>query len=352
MKRHDDYNENNRILLYFGIGMMTLIVLIVMFVFSENTSRKSNSDGFNKAKQQAMQREGISEQTTKTNEFDFSHNTLTADDLDIWTLPPTGRTNNDLDENDEKDEKQESDSNKDEKPIEKEIDVSVLENIDERTLYSPTDFKLENGVKTYFKDGKAASKHGVEISWKQGNVNMKRIRNSGCDFVLLNVGNRGYASGNIVMDDMFQKNIDAALSAGLQVGVIFTSQAANKDEILEEADVVLTAVRGYKLSLPVFMKIEVVEDEITRTDGLSKDELTDLCNYFIREINDSGYDAGIYASSIDLKDVNFEELPECEIILSEVGEAPAYKDDFTYWQYDNASFNGITNKANLIIKFE
>ena len=53
------------------------------------------------------------------------------------------------------------------------------------------------------------------------------------------------------MDDKFVTNITNAQNAGLEVGVIFFSQAVSKEEAQEEAEFVVGALSPYKISYTV-----------------------------------------------------------------------------------------------------
>lgn len=141
--------------------------------------------------------------------------------------------------------------------------------------------------------------YGIDVSYYQGNIDWKKVKNSGVEFVIIRVGYRGYGSaGTLVEDPRFKTYLDGAAKAGLKVGVYFYTQAITTAEAQEEAKFVLDRIKGYSLQMPVYYDIESVDYDTGRLDsaGLSKAQKTALCIAFCDTIIKSGYSAGVYAN--------------------------------------------------------
>lgn len=141
--------------------------------------------------------------------------------------------------------------------------------------------------------------YGIDVSYYQGNIDWKKVKNSGVEFVIVRVGYRGYgSSGTLVEDPKFKTYLDGATKAGLKVGVYFYTQAITTAEAQEEAKFVLDRIKGYSLQMPVYYDIESVDYDTGRLDsaGLSKAQKTALCTAFCDTIIKSGYSAGVYAN--------------------------------------------------------
>lgn len=141
--------------------------------------------------------------------------------------------------------------------------------------------------------------YGIDVSYYQGNIDWKKVKNSGVEFVIIRVGYRGYGSaGTLVEDPRFKTYLDGATKAGLKVGVYFYTQAITTAEAQEEAKFVLDRIKGYSLQMPVYYDIESVDYDTGRLDsaGLSKAQKTALCTAFCDTIIKSGYSAGVYAN--------------------------------------------------------
>lgn len=141
--------------------------------------------------------------------------------------------------------------------------------------------------------------YGIDVSYYQGNIDWKKVKNSGVEFVIIRVGYRGYGSaGTLVEDPKFKTYLDGATKAGLKVGVYFYTQAITTAEAKAEAKFVLDRIKGYSLQMPVYYDIESVDYDTGRLDsaGLSKSQKTALCTAFCDTIIKSGYSAGVYAN--------------------------------------------------------
>lgn len=141
--------------------------------------------------------------------------------------------------------------------------------------------------------------YGIDVSYYQGNIDWKKVKNSGVEFVIIRVGYRGYGSaGTLVEDPKFKTYLDGATKAGLKVGVYFYTQAITTAEAKTEAKFVLDRIKGYSLQMPVYYDIESVDYDTGRLDsaGLSKAQKTALCTAFCDTIIKSGYSAGVYAN--------------------------------------------------------
>lgn len=141
--------------------------------------------------------------------------------------------------------------------------------------------------------------YGIDVSYYQGNIDWKKVKNSGVEFVIIRVGYRGYGSaGTLVEDPRFKTYLDGAAKAGFKVGVYFYTQAITTAEAKAEAKFVLDRIKGYSLQMPVYYDIESVDYDTGRLDsaGLSKAQKTALCTAFCDTIIKSGYSAGVYAN--------------------------------------------------------
>ena len=114
------------------------------------------------------------------------------------------------------------------------MEMTALDGV-ERNTYIPQAFvQGENGWISY-----PDALQGVDVSVYQGEIDWQAVADAGVDFAIIRVGYRGYSQGAIQPDTNFQKNMEGALKAGLDVGVYFFSQATTVREAEEEADYVL-----------------------------------------------------------------------------------------------------------------
>lgn len=137
----------------------------------------------------------------------------------------------------------------------------------------------------------------IDVSEFNGAISWHKVVNS-CDSAILRAGYRGYGQGTLVTDKKFKANIEAATKAGVNLGVYFVTQAISEVEARLEARYTLGLVKGYKLTLPIFIDSEDANKGAGRADSgkLSRNKRTAILKAFCEEIQKEGYAAGIYAS--------------------------------------------------------
>ena len=155
----------------------------------------------------------------------------------------------------------------------------------EANPYGKLDFQYDG---RYLSCLKADTVPGIDVSAYQGNVDWKKVKESGIEFVIVRLGYRGYGTGKLVEDSNAHKNIQGALAAGLDVGVYFFSQAITVEEAAEEAQFVLERIGYYDITMPVVFDWEYVNDE-ARTANMDRRTLTDCYLEFSRIVEEAGY---------------------------------------------------------------
>ena len=191
---------------------------------------------------------------------------------------------------------------------------------------------------------------GIDVSTWNGNINWSQVKNSGVSYVIIRTGFRGSTQGALVEDNKFRQNIKGALDAGLKVGVYFFTQAVNEVEAVEEASMVLSQIKGYKISYPVFID---VESSGGRADGLDSGTRTRVINAFCQTIQNGGYRAGIYANKTWLaQKMNISALSGYKIWLAQYNTHVTYGGRYDMWQYsDKGTVPGISGKVDMNLSY-
>ena len=191
---------------------------------------------------------------------------------------------------------------------------------------------------------------GIDVSTWNGNIDWNKVKNAGVSYVIIRTGFRGSTQGALVEDNRFKQNIKGATNAGLKVGVYFFSQAVNEVEAVEEASMVLSQVKGYKLTYPVFID---VEPSGGRADRLSSGERTKVINAFCQTIQNGGLRAGVYANKTWLSQkMNVSALSGYKIWLAQYNSKVTYSGRYDMWQYsDKGTIPGIPEKVDLNLSY-
>ena len=142
--------------------------------------------------------------------------------------------------------------------------------------------------------------HGIDVSRYQGQINWSQVKNDGIDFAFIKVAGRGYGTGLLYYDTYYKENLKNAALAGVKVGAYFFSQAISVQEAVEEASMMINALKGYNISYPVVFDWETSTDYRTNI-GLSKATMTAIADTFCSMIEAAGYKAMVYANTYDFE---------------------------------------------------
>ena len=217
--------------------------------------------------------------------------------------------------------------------------------------YDENGFLSVGGVVDYHAGGKWALQ-GLDLSAHNGEIDWAQVKNAGIDFVILQLGYRGYTAGTLSVDEAFFRNLDGATEQGIAVGAYFFSQALSEEEAREEADFVVKTLSGCKLDLPIYFDWETVSGG-GRSDQMDTARLTDCALAFCRRIEDAGFQAGIYfnqehgyfAYNLDL-------LGDYSFWLAEYASVPSFYFHFDLWQYTpSGSVPGIEGSVDRNLLF-
>lgn len=232
--------------------------------------------------------------------------------------------------------------------------------IDGKMYYYTADYKKVTGEQVimgakyvFDADGVLTSTTGVmgiDVSKWNGTIDWNQVKASGVNYVIIRCGYRGSSQGALIEDPKYKANIAGATKAGLKVGVYFFSQAVDEVEAVQEASMVLSLVKGYKISYPIFLDVEASGG---RADNISKETRTAVCKAFCQTIQNSGYTAGVYANKTWLTNkIDTSQLGSYKIWLAQYAAAPTYTGRYEIWQYkDSGSVPGISGHVDLNLSY-
>lgn len=227
----------------------------------------------------------------------------------------------------------------------------------ERHDYEVENFYVDDGSdKMYYHDaeGSRLTSIAIDISAFQPNIDWAQVKAAGVDIVMIRVGYRGYGSGKIVLDDMFETHVKGALEAGLQVGVYFFSQALNYDEGVEEANFVIDAIKDYNITCPVAIDTEFLDATDARTNGLDIASRTDSIIGFCETVKAAGYIPMIYSNrNWYVQSLDMSRLGDYRLWLAHYSNQPDFPYKYVGWQYtDQGTLSGVDGSVDLNVWFK
>lgn len=199
-------------------------------------------------------------------------------------------------------------------------------------------------------DGKA--KFGIDVSKWNKEIDWQKVADSGVEYAIIRAGYRGSASGALVEDPYFRKNIEGAEKANIKVGLYFFTQAVSEVEAVEEASMVLSLCADYKITYPIFIDTEGAGG-YGRADTLDRQTRTAVCEAFCETIRSAGYDAGVYASKNWFNNnPDAARMESYAVWLAEYKAKPTYNGTYQMWQYTSkGAVNGIDGRVDLNMSY-
>ena len=230
-------------------------------------------------------------------------------------------------------------------PLEEELAVSA---------WDPEGFvRQENGWLRY-ESGGVTALQGIDVSSHQGKIDWKAVAESGISFVMVRAGYRGYGEeGRLVLDEQFHPNMQGAINAGLDVGVYFFSQATTVWEAQEEAELLLKALEGYRVTYPVVFDWERIGSGPARTDEVPGKSVGLMARAFCGMVEQAGYQPGVYFNqNLGYLSLELEELGDCVFWLAEYDERPDFYYHADLWQYSSrGTVPGISTPVDLNLSY-
>lgn len=223
------------------------------------------------------------------------------------------------------------------------LDWSGLE-LDDRSRY------------TYYENGEAVSKTGIDVSYHQGEIDWERVAADGIDFAMIRIGYRGYEQGIMHRDELSESYIKGAQAAGIDVGVYFYSQAISEAEAREEAVYVCELIKDCDIKYPVVFDWELPEDSGARTLGTTAETLNKCAAAFCSEITDRDYTAMLYSNlKMALTKYDMQTLSAYDFWYVEYKDGhnpPSYPYELQMWQYaSDGRVDGINGYVDMNISF-
>lgn len=191
---------------------------------------------------------------------------------------------------------------------------------------------------------------GIDVSHWQGNINYKKVKKSGVEFVYIRVGRGDGIGEGYVLDDKFIKNIKGFNKVGIPVGVYFYSNANNKNDAIKEAKWVIKQIKKYDVSLEIAFDWENWSK--FQDYNLSFYSLTETANAFTETVEKAGYKGMVYSSKNYLETIWYN--INSDIWLAHYTSKTDYEKEYKVWQLcNNGKVAGIEdNLVDINIRYK
>ena len=177
---------------------------------------------------------------------------------------------------------------------------------------------------------------GIDVSKYQTNVDFKKVKAAGYDFVIIKAGHGQYESQ---IDSMFEKHYKAAKEAGLFVGAYWYCYATTVDGAKKEAEVFKKAIAGKVLEMPVYYDVEE-----RKTMNMGKQTVSAMCKTFCTTMEQAGWFCGIYGGQELAQNYLTDDLKNGKAFwLAQYLKTPRYTGQYGMWQFGVAGAKAGNN---------
>ncbi|MDE6834125.1 MAG: glycoside hydrolase family 25 protein [Ruminococcus sp.] len=183
---------------------------------------------------------------------------------------------------------------------------------------------------------------GIDVSVWQGDVDWKKVKDSGIDYAIIRAGYGKYATQK---DVKFEQNMEQAKANGIDRGVYWYSYATTVEAALMEAKACCEVIKGYQLEYPVYFDIEDA-----CFNNLSNDKIRAITDTFCKYMEEQGYCCGVTSYSNFLRNrLGVPFLNQYTVWIAHYNvRKPSYGGYYGMWQYScNGSVSGVNGNVDL-----
>ena len=191
---------------------------------------------------------------------------------------------------------------------------------------------------------------GIDVSKWQEDIDFKKVKEAGCEFVIIRMGVNTDIDKDISEDSYYRNNIKNAKKAGLKVGVYIYTTATTKEKALEHASWVNKTLNTEKLDFPVVFDWENWNS--ISNYNVSMYDLTNVYLTFEKQMKKYGYDTMLYSSMNYLNNVwMFNDT--YNVWLAHYTNNTTYEGKYIMWQMaSNGKIDGIDKPVDIDIYYK
>ena len=193
------------------------------------------------------------------------------------------------------------------------------------------------------------SMRGIDVSTYQRNVDYKKLKAAGVQFVIIRAGFGDVISYPHQKDPMFESHYSAAKAAGLHVGAYWYSYATTVAGAKREAQGFLQTIKGKQFDMPVYIDLEERSQFNTGRTNCSA-----MVKAFCDTLEAANYWAGLYISRSPLQDyITTDVANKYSLWVAEYASRCNYSGTVDIWQYtSSARYNGYNGNLDADICYK
>ena len=230
----------------------------------------------------------------------------------------------------------------------RDLTVNIIENsMVEGTVSEREDYTYFSDIVNKHKDKN--TKIGIDVSKWEGDIDFKKVKSEGVEFVYIRLGHQKEIGGKYIIDSKFKENLLGFQKQNIKVGVYFFSKADNKLEAERQAKWVVNKLKGEKIDLEVVFDWE-------NWNGYNKYELSfhnlnEVSETFMNYLEKNNYKSMLYSSKYYLENV-WGGIDK-SVWLAHYTEETNYSGSYKVWQLcENGKIDGIEDTVDIDVMYE
>ncbi|MBQ7071708.1 MAG: glycoside hydrolase family 25 protein [Ruminococcus sp.] len=195
---------------------------------------------------------------------------------------------------------------------------------------------------------------GIDVSTYQCNVDYKKLKADGVEFVIIRASYGDVLSFPSQKDPMFESHYKAATAAGLHVGAYHFTYALTPEKAKREAQGFMSVIKGKKFDMPVYIDLESEPSSGYQPFKTGKANCSAMVKAFCDELEKNNYWAGLYISRSPLQDyITTDVANRYSLWVAEYASKCNYSGTVDIWQYtSSARFNGYNGNLDADICYK
>lgn len=190
---------------------------------------------------------------------------------------------------------------------------------------------------------------GIDVSRWQEEIDFNKVKNAGCEFVIMRIGINSDIDKDISKDVYYDRYIKAAKEAGLKVGVYVFTSAINEDMAKEHAKETLKYLDNIELDFPVAYDFENWSK--IRSYNINLYDLENSLNAFADTLKEGGYDTMLYSSKWYLEHIWINER-KYPVWLAHYTSETNYQGNYILWQRTSVGkIDGVNGNVDIDIYY-
>lgn len=206
---------------------------------------------------------------------------------------------------------------------------------------------FENVIKNYKNDNTMV---GIDVSRWQSDIDFQKVKESGCEFVIMRMAIQSDNDKEISLDANFEKNYQSAKDNNLKVGVYVYTSANKKNDVKKQVKWLVQKIKNKDLDFPIAFDWENWSS--WHKYEMSFHDINELFEVFQKELAKENYQAMLYSSKFYLENI-WENSNDYPVWLAHYTKNTSYSGNYFIWQMSNlGKIAGINGDVDINILYK